>query len=215
MEITIIHGQQHRGSTYHMTEILKNHLAGADTVVNEYFLPRDGPDFCVGWFGCITKGETHCPHANKVQPVVAAPLRAQILIFDSPTYCFGDDRAISRLFSTIWDIFGCPTVPGPGCLPKSASWCRLRPAQEPVSSPSRWTGSCLGGASQGLPAATPCQCHVLARCRSRDQAKNRTPDVCRRPTGSRARRPCPARSQIPGCCLRSCAKCTPTTPGTG
>ncbi|MCK9253357.1 MAG: NAD(P)H-dependent oxidoreductase [Clostridiales bacterium] len=98
MEITIIHGQQHRGSTYHIAGILKNQLADADTVVNEYFLPKDGPDFCVGCFGCITKGETHCPHANKVQPVVAALCRAQILIFDSPTYCFEMTGQLKTLF---------------------------------------------------------------------------------------------------------------------
>ena len=98
MEITIIHGQQHRGSTYHIAEVLKNQLVDADTVVNEYFLPKDGPDFCVGCFGCITKGEVHCPHANQVQPIVAAMSRAQVLIFDSPTYCFEMTGQLKTLF---------------------------------------------------------------------------------------------------------------------
>ena len=58
MEITIIHGQGHEGSTYHVTAMLKEKLAKEGDEAHEYFLPADGPEFCVGCFGCMFKGES-------------------------------------------------------------------------------------------------------------------------------------------------------------
>lgn len=87
MEITIIHGQRHHGSTYHSTEMLKSQFTDPDTTIHEFYLPADGPDFCVGCYSCILKGEEHCPHANHVQPIASAMLQSQIIVIDSPTYC--------------------------------------------------------------------------------------------------------------------------------
>ena len=87
MEITIIHGQGHKGSTYHITEMIKEKLADTDTTVHEYFMPKDTPAFCVGCYGCIQKGEEHCPQAEKVQNIVQSMLHSEILVFDSPAYC--------------------------------------------------------------------------------------------------------------------------------
>ena len=98
MEITIIHGQRHLGSTYHSTEMLKNQIADAATIVNEFFMPADGPGFCVGCYGCIQKGEERCPHADRVQPIVTAMCRSQVIIIDSPTYCFEMTGQLKTLF---------------------------------------------------------------------------------------------------------------------
>lgn len=98
MEITIIHGQRHLGSTYHCSEILKNQISDSETVINEFFMPSDGPAFCVGCFGCIKKGEEHCPHANQIQPIVSAMCRSQVIIIDSPTYCFEMTGQLKTLF---------------------------------------------------------------------------------------------------------------------
>lgn len=65
MDITIIHGQMHKGSTYHVVESLKEKLVEKDSVVHEFFLPKDGPTFCVGCFQCILKGETYCQEVQK------------------------------------------------------------------------------------------------------------------------------------------------------
>ncbi|MEG0308535.1 MAG: NAD(P)H-dependent oxidoreductase [Clostridium sp.] len=88
MEITIIHGQGHKGSTYHISEEVINKIKSVDTVINEFFMPRDTPEYCVGCYNCIKKGEGYCPHADKVQPIIKAMERSQIVIIDSPTYCF-------------------------------------------------------------------------------------------------------------------------------
>ena len=38
MKVTIIHGQSHKGSTYHISKILADKIGGE---VKEFFLPRD------------------------------------------------------------------------------------------------------------------------------------------------------------------------------
>ncbi|WP_312652242.1 NAD(P)H-dependent oxidoreductase [Proteiniclasticum sp.] len=102
MEITVIHGQVHKGSTYHITEMLKNRISHDDTVVHEFYLPKDSPGFCVGCFQCIFKGEEYCPESEKVKRISEAMLRSQIIIVDSPTYCFEMTGQLKSLF----DHFG-------------------------------------------------------------------------------------------------------------
>jgi Multimeric flavodoxin WrbA len=88
MDITVIHGQRHKGSTYHISEMIKQSLSEGDTVVHEYFMPSDIPDPCIGCFNCIERGENYCPHADKVQEIVKSMSFSQVIIIDSPTYCF-------------------------------------------------------------------------------------------------------------------------------
>lgn len=87
MKITIIHGQSHKGSTYHITEQISNKLSNKSTVIYEFFLPVDAPNYCVGCFRCIMKGENFCPHQENIQKIVKAMEVSDIIIVDSPTYC--------------------------------------------------------------------------------------------------------------------------------
>lgn len=98
MEITIIHGQMHKGSTYHISEMLKEKLSDADSKVHEFFLPADGPAFCAGCFQCILKGEKNCPHSEKVQKIAEAMISSRVIIIDSPTYGFEMSGQIKTLF---------------------------------------------------------------------------------------------------------------------
>jgi multimeric flavodoxin WrbA len=137
MEITILHGQAHKGSTYHITDMIKEKLVDVDsvcdivdhgsfnvssnrnddvdsknnnnanrnsrnTIVHEYFMPKDTPNFCVGCFQCIQKGEEYCPHNEKVQEIAASMLRSEIIIIDSPTYCY----EMTGQLKTLFDHFG-------------------------------------------------------------------------------------------------------------
>ena len=105
MEITILHGQNHKGSTYNITAMLKERLAGGNTIVHEYFMPKDGPAFCAGCFKCILKGEEYCPQADKVQGILASILHSEIIIVDSPTYCFemtGQLKTLFDHFAYLW-----------------------------------------------------------------------------------------------------------------
>ena len=45
MKITMVHGQNHKGSTYHIGKMLADKLGGE---VTEFFLPKDFGHFCIG-----------------------------------------------------------------------------------------------------------------------------------------------------------------------
>lgn len=102
MDITIIHGQIHKGNTYHITELIKESLVESDTKIQEYFMIKDTPDFCVGCFKCILSGEQYCPHANKVQEIASSMVKSEIIIIDSPTYCY----EMTGQLKTLFDHFG-------------------------------------------------------------------------------------------------------------
>ena len=49
MKIVIIHGQSHKGSTYHIAHMLAEKISSD---IKEFFLPKDFGEFCVGCTKC-------------------------------------------------------------------------------------------------------------------------------------------------------------------
>lgn len=96
MKIVVIHGQSHRGVTYHMTYAVLNHIRGPKDI-QEFFLPTDGPDCCVGCNQCFLQGEAHCPQADKVQPIMTAMEEADLIVLTSPNYCMEMSGAMKVL----------------------------------------------------------------------------------------------------------------------
>jgi len=80
MKITIIHGQSHKGSTYHIARMLSEKTGGN---VTEFFLPKDFNSFCTGCTVCFEKSETE---AVITTPVISIknPLSGNIYI---PSAC--------------------------------------------------------------------------------------------------------------------------------
>lgn len=85
MKIVIIHGQSHKGSTYHIARMLSEKLEGD---ITEFFLPRDFQSFCVGCTNCFEKSETLCPHYEKLKPITKAMDAADVIILASPVYVY-------------------------------------------------------------------------------------------------------------------------------
>ena len=85
MKITIIHGQSHKGSTYHIADMLAKKLGGE---VTEFFLPKDFHEFCIGCTNCFMKDESVCPHFEQLMPITKAMDKADVLIFASPVYVY-------------------------------------------------------------------------------------------------------------------------------
>ena len=85
MKIVIIHGQSHKGSTYHIAHMLAEELDGE---IKEFFLPRDFGEFCVGCTRCILESEKKCPHYEKLKPLTAAIDEADVIILASPVYVY-------------------------------------------------------------------------------------------------------------------------------
>lgn len=85
MNIVIIHGQSHQGSTYHIAAMLAKKLKGN---ITEFFLPRDFGSFCIGCTSCFEKSETLCPHYEKLHPITKAIDDADVIILASPVYVY-------------------------------------------------------------------------------------------------------------------------------
>ncbi|MGN0194725.1 MAG: flavodoxin family protein [Pseudoramibacter sp.] len=94
MNITVIHGQSHRGSTWHIAEALAKQVGGT---VTSFMLPRDFSAFCVGCSQCFMKDEGRCPHAAQLAPITEALDRADLIILASPVYVYHATGAMKAL----------------------------------------------------------------------------------------------------------------------
>lgn len=85
MKITMIHGQNHLGSTCQIARMLAEKLGGE---TQEFFLPRDFGEFCAGCGACFSDSETKCPHFEALSPLTRAIDQADVLILASPVYVY-------------------------------------------------------------------------------------------------------------------------------
>lgn len=85
MKTVIIHGQNHKGSTYNIARILAEKIGGD---ITEFFLPKDFGEFCVGCSTCFLKDEKKCPHYEKLKPITEAMDSADVIILASPVYVY-------------------------------------------------------------------------------------------------------------------------------
>ena len=84
MKIAMIHGQNHRGSTYHIGAMLAEKLGGE---VTEFFLPRDFGEFCVGCNSCSHNSSPCLSHG------------------DTPSLIPKDISSISASYMGVWFRF--------------------------------------------------------------------------------------------------------------
>lgn len=85
MKTVVIHGQSHKGSTYHMAHELAEKIGGE---MAEFFLPRDFGAFCMGCTACFVDSEKKCPHADALAPITRAMDDADVIILASPVYVY-------------------------------------------------------------------------------------------------------------------------------
>lgn len=106
MNITVIYATQRKSksSTYNIAQRFLRQLSDADTVVAEFFLPQSMPNFCRGCWNCFTDF-TKCPDYGHLEPIIAAMLQADLLIFTAPVYVFhvpGQLKAFLDHFGYQW-----------------------------------------------------------------------------------------------------------------
>lgn len=97
MKIAAIYGQNHKGVTYTMARRVLDFLMEDGDELTEFFLPKDGPDFCVGCNRCFLAGEEHCPEAERVQPILRAMEQAEVIVLATPNYCMEMSGAMKNL----------------------------------------------------------------------------------------------------------------------
>ena len=103
MKIVMIHGQNHKGSTWNIANLLLQKLPG-EKEVKEYFLPRDMNHFCSGCYACLEARE-RCPYWREKEPMLHQMRETDLLILTSPNYCMMPSapmKAFLDLFFTNW-----------------------------------------------------------------------------------------------------------------
>ena len=85
MKIVLIHGQNHKGSSYHIGRMIADKICGENDIT-EFFLPRDLNHFCLGCYACI-EDDKKCPFYEEKNKIMSAVEAADVLIFTTPTYC--------------------------------------------------------------------------------------------------------------------------------
>ena len=85
MKIVMIHGQNHKGSTYQIGRMIANKIGKEEEIV-EFFLPKDLNHFCIGCYACI-EDPAKCPFYEEKNKIMAEVEAADVLIFTTPTYC--------------------------------------------------------------------------------------------------------------------------------
>ena len=98
MEITVIYGQNHKGSSYHVSRMVLESITNSDDIIHEFFLPKDGPDYCLGCYQCIQSDPELCPQSEKVQKISLALRSSHIILISSPTYCYEMTGQLKTLF---------------------------------------------------------------------------------------------------------------------
>ena len=104
MRIVVLHGQSHKGSTYHLAKLFCDKLGGE---VTEFFLPRDFGAFCVGCSQCFSKSEQLCPHADQLRPITEALDAADVIVLASPVYVYhvtGPMKALLDHYGYRWMV---------------------------------------------------------------------------------------------------------------
>jgi multimeric flavodoxin WrbA len=104
MKITLVHGQNRKGSSYNIGRLLVNKLSGTNEIV-EFFLPKDlGVIFCLGCYQCI-KNPLSCPYYKEKQKIMDAILDSDLLIFTSPTYCMLPSAAMKTFIDLTFNYW--------------------------------------------------------------------------------------------------------------
>lgn len=126
MKIAVINGTEKRGVTYRMKEIFLEQFRG-NSEITEYYLPKDGPGFCMGCTSCFRNDQIRCKDAEKVKKIEKSMLEADLLVFTSPAYVFHTTGAMKAML----DHFG-------------YRWMPHRPAKEMFGKRAVIITQCLG-----------------------------------------------------------------------
>lgn len=105
MKIVIIHGQNHKGSSYNIGRMIVDKI-NAEKDIIEFFQPRDLNHFCVGCYKCV-EDESTCPFYEEKKKIMDAVEIADLLVFTTPTYCMRASAPMKSFFDltfTYWMV---------------------------------------------------------------------------------------------------------------
>lgn len=103
MRIVLLHGQNHKGSSYNIGRMIAEKIEG-DNEITEFFFPKDLNHFCAGCYKCI-EDVTACPYYKEKKIITDALDNADILIFTTPTYCMHVSAPLKAFIDLTFDIW--------------------------------------------------------------------------------------------------------------
>ena len=106
MKITVINGTEKHGITYRLKELFLEPFKGK-AEITEFYLPKDGPGFCIGCTQCFRNNQELCKDAACIRKIEKALLEADLLVFTSPSYVMHATGAMKALL----DHFGYRWMP--------------------------------------------------------------------------------------------------------
>ena len=101
MKVTMIHGQSHKGSTYHVARMIAERICGNDNI-EEFFLPDHCKEGCLGCFACVLKGMESCPHFDETGKILHSMLDSDVIVIGSPTYVLEMTGHLKNLFDQLF-----------------------------------------------------------------------------------------------------------------
>ncbi len=107
VKIAVFYGTKRHGSTYHITKQILEKLPVLQEDITEFFLPDAMPNFCRGCFRCIANDLSACPDYADTKPMIDAIVKADILVFASPTYVYhvtGQMKTMLDHFAFWWMV---------------------------------------------------------------------------------------------------------------
>ena len=99
IKITLLHGLNHKGSTYHIARMTAEKISGN---IEEFFLPKDFSEGCSGCLACLHKGREFCPRSEKIGVIFDSMLSSDVIIVDSPTYVMEMTSHLKGFFEHIY-----------------------------------------------------------------------------------------------------------------
>lgn len=108
MNITVIYGtnRTQKSTTYHIAKSFLNKLSDNDKV-NEFFLPKDMNQFCLGCFQCFNGNHEKCPAYNMINSIRDSMNKSDLIIFTAPVYVYhapGQVKAFLDHFGWEWCV---------------------------------------------------------------------------------------------------------------
>ena len=106
MKITVINGTEKHGVTYRLKEKFLEPFRGR-AEITEFYLPKDGPGYCIGCTACFRNNPNLCKDFACIQKIEKALLESDLLVFTSPAYVMHTTGAMKALL----DHFGYRWMP--------------------------------------------------------------------------------------------------------
>lgn len=105
MRITAVYGTLRKGCTYSIAQEVIRQFDGAE--VQEIFLPKDLPEFCISCMKCFTGSKGTCSHDEYTAPIREKLLWADLIVLTSPVYAYhvsGQMKVFLDHFANMWMV---------------------------------------------------------------------------------------------------------------